>query len=68
MSEPTEDFAAMFEGSLQAKRLETVTGQIESHVARELWRLDVFDGMVPIWSVLMNDRQRAIGVRREHVA
>src|SRR6267378_6676025 len=48
--------------------VDAMRGGIEAHVAAARSGLDVLHDMVLVGTILMDDRQRAIRVRREHVA
>src|SRR4051794_15831070 len=47
---------------------QAVTRRIEAHIARALRRLNVFKNVIRVRRVLMDDGERAIGVRREGLA
>src|SRR5262245_49050829 len=44
-----------------------MTRRIEAHVASERCRLNVFDDVISIWRVLVDDGQGAVGVRGKHI-
>jgi len=45
-----------------------MTRRIESHVARERWHFDGLHDVIVIGGILVEDRQRAVRVRREDVS
>ena len=47
---------------------DTMRRRIQAHVAAARRGLDVLDDVVLVGAVLMNDRQRAIRIRSEHIA
>src|SRR5205085_10150566 len=49
-------------------RVDAMRGWIEAHVAAARRGLDVLHDMVLVGTILMDDRERAIRVRREYVA